>query len=136
MEDFHRYMSLRRDPAVSWLSVYPVREETKSLSDPHRPLYVNAGGGIGHQCAQFRAKYADIPGRVINQDLPGTGALALRTPGVDLTMMGIASMERTEAEWRALAERAGLERVRGYADNALEDETVLEMRLARGETEM
>ncbi|KAK8139994.1 hypothetical protein PG984_000060 [Apiospora sp. TS-2023a] len=201
MEDFHTYMALRRQADISWLSVYPVLDETVGLTDPERPLYVNVGGGIGHQCAEFRQKYPDIPGRVINQDLPGTVARAVPTPGVenmahdffqpqpvqgakfyymrgvlhnhppyrvrlllrrirddmspdsvllvdetvlpdtdvgfvaasiDLTMLGaFASMERTEAEWRALTESAGLELVRSYAYNALENETVMEMRLSR-----
>ncbi|KAI1377949.1 O-methyl transferase B [Hypoxylon crocopeplum] len=201
MDDFHTYMALRRQTDLSWLTVYPVREETAGLTDPERPLYVNIGGGIGHQCAQFREKYPDIPGRVILQDLPDTVARALPTPGVenmaydffqaqpvrgakfyfmrgvphnhppqraqlifervreamapdsvllvdeavlpatdvgfiaasiDLTMMGaFAAMERTEAEWRALAEGAGLELVRTYTYNALENETVMEMRLPR-----
>ncbi|KAK7941490.1 acetyl-CoA synthetase-like protein [Apiospora aurea] len=202
MDDFHQYMALRRDATLSWLSVYPVREVTAGLTDPQRPLYVNVGGGIGHQCAEFRAQYPDIPGRVINQDLPETVERGVQAEGlehmahdffqpqpvkgakiyymrgvphdhpphkvhvlfrqiadamvpdsvllvdetvlpatgvshiaacVDLTMMGIASMERTEAEWRSLAESAGLELVRSYTYNALENETVMELRLARGE---
>jgi hypothetical protein len=201
MEHFHEYMALRRQAELSWLTVYPVREETAGLSDPDRPLYVNIGGGIGHQCAQFRERHPTIPGRVILQDLPGTVALALQTPGVenmahdmfqpqpvrgakfyfmrgvphnhpprrvkllferirdamapdsvllvdetvlpdvgvgfvaasiDLTMLGaFASMERTEAEWRALAESAGLDLVRSYTYNALDNETVMELRLPR-----
>ncbi|KAK8054934.1 hypothetical protein PG993_000161 [Apiospora rasikravindrae] len=199
MEDFHQYMALRRDVTLSWLSVYPVRDVTAGLTDPDRPLYVNVGGGIGHQCAEFRAQYPNIPGRVINQDLPDTVERGIQAEGVehmahdffqpqpvkgakiyfmrgvphdhpphkvrvlfqqiaaamapdsvllvdetvlpatgvshiaacvDLTMMGIAAMERTEAEWRALAESAGLELVRLYTYNALDNETVMEMRLA------
>lgn len=201
MDHFHTYMALRRQAELSWLTVYPVREEAVGLTDPERPLYVNIGGGIGHQCAQFREKFPDLPGRVILQDLPGTVARALPTLGVenmahdffqpqpirgakfyfmrgvphnypphrvlllferireamvpdsvllvdetvlpvtdvgfiaasiDLTMLGaFASMERTEAEWRTLAKRAGLDLVRTYTYNALENETVMEFRLLR-----
>ncbi|KAK6863634.1 hypothetical protein PG995_000162 [Apiospora arundinis] len=204
MEDFHTYMALRREADLSWLSVYPVEKEAAGLTDPERPLYVNVGGGIGHQCAQFRQQYPDIPGRVILQDLPDTVARALPTPGVenmahdffeeqpvkgakfyfmrgvphnhpphrvrllfqrirdamapdsvllvdetvlpptnvgfiaasiDLTMLGaFASMERTEAEWRELAESVGLELVRTYTYNALDNETVMELRLPRDKT--
>ncbi|KAI1206245.1 O-methyl transferase B [Annulohypoxylon truncatum] len=202
MDDFHTYMALRRQTELSWLTVYPARSEAAGLTDPQRPLYVNIGGGIGHQCAQFREKYPDMPGRVILQDLPDVVARALPTPGVenmaydffepqpvrgakfyfmrgvphnhpshrvkvifervreamapdsvllvdeamlpatdvgyvaasiDLTMMGgFASMERTEDDWRDLAESAGLELVRTFTYNALEHETVMEMRLPRG----
>ncbi|KAI1097619.1 O-methyl transferase B [Jackrogersella minutella] len=201
MDDFHTYMALRRQADLSWLTVYPVRQEAADLTDQQRPLYVNIGGGIGHQCAQFREKYPDLPGRVILQDLPSTVARALPTPGVenmahdffepqpirgakfyfmrgvphnhpphrvrlmfertreamapdsvflvdetvlpatgvgfiaasiDLTMLGaFASMERTEDEWRILAQSAGLQLVRTYTYNALENETVMELRLPR-----
>ncbi|KAI1089141.1 O-methyl transferase B [Rostrohypoxylon terebratum] len=199
LDHFNKYMSLRRQAELSWLAVYPVREEAAGLTDPERPLYVNVGGGIGHQCAQFKEKYPDLPGRIILEDLPGTVAQALPTPGVenlahdfftpqpikgakfyfmrgvphnhpphrvmllfsnikeamapdsvllvdetvlpekgvgfiassiDLTMLGaFASMERTEAEWRELAESVGLVLTKTYTYNALENETVMEMRL-------
>ncbi|KAF4633291.1 hypothetical protein G7Y89_g4833 [Cudoniella acicularis] len=79
---FNDYMALRRQPDLSWLTVYPVKEETKGW-DPERPVYVNVGGGVGHQCAQFKEKYPDVPGRVILQDLPHSIAEALPTPGVE-----------------------------------------------------
>lgn len=44
-----------RKPRPSWLSVWPVEEETTSLADPCRAAYVSMGGGIGHQCADFEA---------------------------------------------------------------------------------
>lgn len=82
---FNDYMATRRQPAVSWLSVYPVLEELGDWKafDPGRPVYVNVGGGIGHQCKQFRDKFPELPGRVILQDLPHTVAEALSTPGVE-----------------------------------------------------
>ncbi|RYP14776.1 hypothetical protein DL765_006132 [Monosporascus sp. GIB2] len=79
---FNDYMALRREPQFSWLGVYPVPEEAKG-SMPERALYVNIGGGIGHQCAQFKDRYPDIPGRVILQDLPHSIEKALQTPGVE-----------------------------------------------------
>ncbi|TQS32606.1 hypothetical protein Golomagni_07074, partial [Golovinomyces magnicellulatus] len=79
---FNDYMALRRSSDISWLSVYPVANETKDW-DPTRAVYVNIGGGIGHQCAQFKQQYPDIPGRVILQDLPHSIAKALPTPGVE-----------------------------------------------------
>lgn len=49
---------------------------------------------------------------------------------IDLTMLGaFASLERTETEWRSLAESVGLDLVRSYTYNALENETVMELRL-------
>ncbi|KAM7195869.1 hypothetical protein V8F33_006518 [Rhypophila sp. PSN 637] len=88
LEHFNTYMALRRDSSSSWLSAYPLMERlapSLSSSDSHRVLYVNIGGGIGHQCSQFRDKYppATLPGRVILQDLPATIEQALATPGVE-----------------------------------------------------
>lgn len=79
---FNDYMALRRRPEPSWLSVYPVKEETKDW-DPEAPVYVNMGGGIGHQCAQFKERFPDLPGRVILQDLRHSIDEALPTPGVE-----------------------------------------------------
>jgi hypothetical protein len=80
---FNDYMAFRREPEVSWLTVYPVQQETEGLHDPSRPLYVNMGGGVGHQCAQFKSRYPHLPGRVILQDLDHSIKNALPTPEVE-----------------------------------------------------
>lgn len=60
----------------------------------------------------------------------GVGYIA---SAIDLTMMGaFASMERTEGDWKELVEAAGLEWVGSWVYNALENETVVEVRLPRG----
>ncbi|CAG8950962.1 hypothetical protein HYFRA_00006359 [Hymenoscyphus fraxineus] len=79
---FNDYMALRREPNVTWLTVYPVQEETKDW-DPSKAVFVDVGGGIGHQCAQFKEKYPDVPGLVILQDMPHSIAVALNTPKVE-----------------------------------------------------
>ncbi|KAI1179302.1 S-adenosyl-L-methionine-dependent methyltransferase [Nemania sp. FL0916] len=79
---FNDFMAFRRQPELTWLTVYPVQEQVRDW-DPERPVYVNMGGGIGHQCAQFLAKYPDVSGRVILQDLPHSIAKALPTPRVE-----------------------------------------------------
>jgi hypothetical protein len=82
---FNDYMALRRQAELSWLMVYPVAEEVKDwdAADGEKAIYVNIGGGIGHQCKQFKEKYPDLPGRVILQDLPHSIANALPSPGVE-----------------------------------------------------
>jgi hypothetical protein len=82
LKHFNDYMALRRGPEISWLSVYPVREEAAGW-EAEKPLYVNIGGGIGHQCAQFVDRYPDVPGRIILQDMPHSIEKALPTPGVE-----------------------------------------------------
>lgn len=83
-------MASRRRPELSWLSVYPVREELATgkweagaNTESTRAVYVNIGGGIGHQCAEFKDKYADVPGRVVLQDLAHSIAKAQSAPGVE-----------------------------------------------------
>ncbi|RYP59527.1 hypothetical protein DL770_010174 [Monosporascus sp. CRB-9-2] len=84
---FNDYMASRRTPELSWLTVYPVREEIAASSwgdtVTTRAIYVNVGGGIGHQCAQFKNMYPDVPGRVVLQDLGHSIAKALQTPGIE-----------------------------------------------------
>jgi hypothetical protein len=79
---FNEYMKLRRRPTVSWLTVYPVLDQVKTW-DSERAVFVNIGGGVGHQCAEFKQKFPDVPGKVILQDLPHSIAAALPTPGVE-----------------------------------------------------
>ncbi|KAI1655087.1 S-adenosyl-L-methionine-dependent methyltransferase [Daldinia decipiens] len=83
LADFHAYHALRRQPDATWLSVYPVETETAGWP-ADQPLYVNVGGGVGHQCAQFKEKHPNLDGRVILQDLPHSVAEALPTPGVEI----------------------------------------------------
>ncbi|KAK4158684.1 O-methyl transferase [Cladorrhinum sp. PSN259] len=93
---FNELMAKRRTPDLSWLSVYPVQDEAKDWP-ADKPLYVNVGGSIGHQCAQFRQKYpaASLPGRVILQDLPYAIAAALPTPR-DPSSSGRPSLTRSD----------------------------------------
>ncbi|KAK6196489.1 hypothetical protein LQW54_011482 [Pestalotiopsis sp. IQ-011] len=78
MEDFHTYMRLRRPAHLSFLSVYPVLNQTAELRDHQRALFVDIGGGDGHLGDEFQRKFSDIPGRIINEDMPE--ALARRNP--------------------------------------------------------
>ena len=82
LEFFNQCMAARRSADQTWLSVFPVEEYTKGW-DPKAPVYVDIGGSIGHQCAQFKSKYPGVVGRVILQDLPQTIEHALQTPEVE-----------------------------------------------------
>lgn len=80
---FQKFMSVRRQGAQeTWLSVYPVEEETKDWS-PSDAVYINIGGNVGAQNAEFKAKYPTVPGRVILQDRPENIEKAIQTPGVE-----------------------------------------------------
>ncbi|GJD03197.1 hypothetical protein ColKHC_12022 [Colletotrichum higginsianum] len=63
-----------RAPDGDWLAALPVDKEVAQwqASDPERVLFVDIGGGMGHQCLRLRERYPDTPGRVIVQDMPIT----------------------------------------------------------------
>jgi demethylsterigmatocystin 6-O-methyltransferase len=61
-------MSTRSAEMESWLSVYPLAQHVTS-SEPEDVIFVDVGGGVGHQCAALREKYPELTGRVIVQDL-------------------------------------------------------------------
>lgn len=46
--DFTKFMSVVRERMPSWLDKFPIKQEVKDL-DPGRVLFVDVGGGAGHQ---------------------------------------------------------------------------------------
>ncbi|MCJ1261206.1 hypothetical protein MMC22_001070 [Lobaria immixta] len=80
---FNQFMAIRRHGMPIWLSVYPIDKETKGWN-PENPVFVDVGGGIGHQCLALRNKYPQLPGRVILQDLPRATEKALPMQNVEV----------------------------------------------------
>lgn len=97
LNHFNEYMATRARVEHSWLQVYPVVEEAKGCS-ADRALYVNVGGGIGHQCAEFKERYPDLPGRVVLQDLQHSILEALSTPGVENMAHNFFDIEPIQGE--------------------------------------
>lgn len=67
---------------VSWTTAVPLTERLQG-TDKTTLLFVDIGGGHGSQCTAFR-KATQVPGRVINQDLPQTLASAPESEGVEM----------------------------------------------------
>ena len=65
---FNQFMAIQRGGMPTWLSVFPVEKETKGWN-PKETVFVDIGGGFGHQCLALKAQYPQLPGRVILQDL-------------------------------------------------------------------
>lgn len=78
----NQYMANQREGLPTWLSVYPIEEETKGWN-PENPVFVDVGGGIGHQCLALITKYPQLPGRVVLQDLPAALEQALPMQNVE-----------------------------------------------------
>lgn len=67
---------------VSWITAVPLTERLQG-TDKDTLLFVDIGGGHGSQCRSFR-QATQVPGRVINQDLPQTLASAPAIEGVEM----------------------------------------------------
>ena len=52
-------------------------------SNGETPLFVDVGGGVGHQCLALVTRFPSLKGRVILQDLPAVLARAAPLKGVD-----------------------------------------------------
>jgi hypothetical protein len=79
---FNKHMSTRTINMKSWLSVFPFADETADC-DSNDVVFVDVGGGIGHQCKELRERYPDLKGRVIVQDLEHAISRRLEYPGVE-----------------------------------------------------
>jgi hypothetical protein len=58
-----------------FLSAFPLKKYV-GASTPETPIFVDVGGGIGHQSELVRKNFRDIQGRVILQDRPNVLAKA------------------------------------------------------------
>ncbi|KAJ5751835.1 hypothetical protein N7520_008752 [Penicillium odoratum] len=75
-------MVLPRDG--SWIDVIPVGDRVQSLGgDKERKVFVDIAGSVGHQCVRLLARYPDLGGRVVLQDLEETFKRAPKIEGVD-----------------------------------------------------
>ena len=83
MRDFAMWMSAQRIGKRSWLDVFPIELLEDDEGDPGTALFVDVGGGIGHQCLALKARIPGPTRRVILQDLPMVLARAEPAAGVD-----------------------------------------------------
>ena len=86
---FNEFMAYRRNGMATWLSVFPSKLVEEAKCGKEEALFVDMGGNIGHQCADFKAKYRDVEGRVVLQDLQYAIDMALKTGGVENTVHDI-----------------------------------------------
>ncbi|RYP70036.1 hypothetical protein DL771_005727 [Monosporascus sp. 5C6A] len=62
------FMAVQRDGLPSFLDAFAFDQELTEVTSDATPLFVDVGGGMGHQCIAFRQRYPTLPGRVILQD--------------------------------------------------------------------
>ena len=88
LQDFNLWMTATHEKQKSWLNVFSMEQfYGQEMSNSTVPLFVDIGGGIGHQCAALRARFPSMKSRVILQDLPFAIEHALPTEGVENTVL-------------------------------------------------
>lgn len=66
---FYNLMSISRmDRGEEWFDFYPVDERLRVTGD--EPLLIDVGGGQGHDLIALKAKFPNIAGKLVVQDLP------------------------------------------------------------------
>ena len=75
-------MTAQRAGLPIWLDVYPFEELTKGVT-PETPLFIDVGGGVGHQCLALKERFPDVQGRVVLQDRPEVIEHSLPIEGVE-----------------------------------------------------
>lgn len=84
LEDANLWMTVQHEGSKVWLDEFPFEAEIgKESNDPDLPLFVDIGGGIGHQCQLLHERCASLPGRLILQDQGPVIAQALPMDGVE-----------------------------------------------------
>lgn len=87
-EAFQQAMSINPQARSPWFRVFPLEAELGNFleeSGPGAPpVFVDVGGGFGHQCAALAAAFPKLKGRLVLQDMPHTLAIAPPLDGVDM----------------------------------------------------
>lgn len=67
LKGYHCFMSLPRP--TEWFDVFPM-QGAENLLPANKKIFVDVGGSTGHQCRRLLAKYPQLKGRVVLEDLP------------------------------------------------------------------
>lgn len=78
--DFNAWMMANHQN--TWLYVFPLQDFSLN-STSTAPLFVDVGGGIGHQCIALKSKIPSITRRIVVQDVPQAINHAIPFEGVE-----------------------------------------------------
>ena len=113
---FQQVMTVQRAGALDWLSIFPVEEEVGLWSaEPNKALFVDIGGGFGHQCVAFEAKYLNLTGRIILQDIPQTLEHVQPPEGVEVMVQNFFEPQAVKGELGSQKQQKA-PRCRSWAD--------------------
>jgi hypothetical protein len=102
-EKFNKHMMFRREDERGWMDSKVFRIDKEAEGWPaDKPIFVDVGGGLGHQPALLKASYPDLPGQVIVQDLPEVIQDALSTPGVQNMAYNIFDPQPIQGKFKSM----------------------------------
>ena len=86
LNNYNLFMSGHRVGRANWLEFFPLEEQIATTFDGGKDgiLWVDIGGGRGHEVEAIKERYPYLPGRFILQDLPDTIKQALPVPGMEI----------------------------------------------------
>ena len=88
---FNTWVSHSTGDGTPWSDIYPLTSRLRPPLDPNKALFVDIGGGLGHQALRFRTTFPSLPGTVTTQDLSSLVARdpeqATRLRGADVEMV-------------------------------------------------
>ena len=69
---FQLYMTGFDEGRGSWMDFFPVKENLGkgARDDEAAIMFVDVGGGMGHEAVALKKRFPDLPGRFVVQDLP------------------------------------------------------------------
>lgn len=69
---FHLYMTGFSEGRSNWMDIFPVKKKlgTDVRGDQAAIMFVDVGGGMGHDAVALKKRFPDLPGRFVVQDLP------------------------------------------------------------------
>ncbi|KAL8798877.1 MAG: hypothetical protein Q9182_006307 [Xanthomendoza sp. 2 TL-2023] len=70
-EPFHLWMTAFDEGRTSWLTFYPViKLQYGARKDSDAVLFLDIGGGMGHEASALKKRFPSLPGKLVVQDLP------------------------------------------------------------------
>ena len=99
---FHRFMDAQFAILPTWMDVIPFDTEYASGSTPEMPIFVDVGGGNGHQCALLQKKFPSLKGKIVLQDRPAVLEKAVTDEKVERMSYDYLTPQPVKGELTAL----------------------------------
>ena len=82
---FNSYMTSQRQGRQSWLKFFPLEQEMVMgfCNEKNAVMFVDIGGGYGHEIHEIKNRYPELPGRMVLQDLPETISQVTAAPDIE-----------------------------------------------------